>query len=170
MDFVERLANYVEGKGKRPFEENEIDDKPVIVARLNGKRGSILLDTGASCNLIDKQFLDTVLREDKDVQLDRTVKPKIICASKTEMKVYGEVKLNLGLAACETKIRFFVVENLCDSAIIGVKSLKRLGIKICLNNDCCYFNNVLIPFEKKIAHDTSIMKSVDSKNVMMPTL
>lgn len=161
-------------KTKRTKISNEVDEiveyicgkseKPMILARMNGRRCNVLLDTGASCNIITKECVEKIKDSVFTGTIDTKRIPNIFCANNEKMKCFGCINIPFGLAGMRTNIRFYVVDNLAQECILGVRTMKRLGLNICLNQDCCYWKNIAIPFEQKISSETSFTRRINSKN------
>ena len=123
--------------------------------RLNGREVLSLMDSGATCNLIDKNLVDCLKTKHK---ID--IKPtacSIICANETAMESYREVILTFSLAGTTVPMKFVVVTSLHNvDCIIGLRSMKRLGMQFDFEQDNLTMNNIIIPFESVVYPSTTI--------------
>ena len=107
------------------------------------------MDTGATCNVIPKHFLS----ENSKV---RPTGKRISCANNGNMKCFGDVFLDIWLPGCVTEENFVVVDNNnMKTAIIGVRSMKKLGINMDLKNSRCIMNGTYLPFSSSVEKATT---------------
>lgn len=158
---VNKYLNYINGKGPFPEEIHSCmltnSNKPIVFARFNERKGKTLLDTGASCNLIGKKFLSSIRDKWFSGQVDSTKKPIIKCANNSKMDCEGEVTLPFSIGSVRTEIKCYVVNDLSVDAIIGLRTMKRLGLRLALDQDCVFCNNIAIPFESIINQSTTVI-------------
>lgn len=157
---IEKQVAFIEGKGPNPIQQRPVCkpsllNKPVVKCRVNGDQMNTLMDSGATCNLIAKEVFD-VLKEKDGCELLKT-RSRISCANNSCMKCHGEVGLHLSLAGKTTVVKFFVVEGLNTSqVIIGLRTMKRLGMKFDFEKDCVIINNIVVPFEASVIPSTTV--------------
>lgn len=161
---VDNYVSYINGNGNKPRKDlnvinNNMANKPLISARFYGQRGLTLLDTGATCNLITKKFIDEIMIKSKlpglKIDVDKTT--SIRCANSSSMKCYGETTIPFSIGGKSELTKFFVVENLgSQQCILGLRSLKKLDIRFSFKNDCVFINNIAIPFHSKISTPTTV--------------
>jgi hypothetical protein len=130
-------------------------NKPVIKCRLNGDQVCTLMDSGATCNLLSDDLFK--IFQDKDgCQLSET-NSRISCANNSDLNCKGVVSLKFSLAGVTSAMNFYVVNGLHNcQAIIGLRSMKKMGIHFDFGNDCVLLNNIAIPFEAKVTPATTI--------------
>lgn len=150
-------ANYVNGIGAKPKDPLRVSDpsfcnKPLVEVRLNGRIRPALLDTGATINLIDRKFL--LHSEYNNIKASSG---RINCANSTQMRCFGEVEMACSIAGTEQLVKFHVVEGLHQhGAIIGIRTMKRLGIEIRLDQDGTIVNGIFVPFVGKVKPCTTV--------------
>ena len=152
---MDAYVGYVEGTCKKPKKPYWNDNKPIVTGRLNGKRGRILLDTGATCNLIDSDFFYKI-REAQKIKLQPT-KKLVKCANASNMACKGEINLSLSLGGTYETIQFYVVDGLSSvDALLGIRVMKKLGITFSLKKDTAFIDNIALPFEGRILNPTTL--------------
>jgi len=160
ISLIDKQVAFIEGKGPKPLQygpeyKQRFLNKPIVKCRVNGDQMNTLMDSGATCNLITKEVFDG-LREKDNCQLLRT-HSRISCANNSCMKCYGEVGLHFSLAGKTTLLKFFVVDELNNSQVIlGLRTMKRLGIKFDFERDCLIMNNIVVPFESNVIPSTTV--------------
>jgi hypothetical protein len=170
-DMVKKQLMYINGNGSKPKgnlykvpREHQFVNKPVVKCRINGDQVVGLMDSGATCNLISKSLFDVIDEKDK-CEFQRT-KNKITCANNSNLKCFGEVSLNFSLAGLTSMVKFYVVDGLRSfQTIIGLRTMKKLGIQFNFQRDCIILNNIEIPFESKVIPATTIQQKGNVKSL-----
>lgn len=170
-NIVNQQVDYINGNGSLPKEEfyNHSDryqfvNKPVIKCRINGDSVVALMDSGASCNLISKSLFDIIQEKDK-CEIRKTTN-RITCANNSNLGCFGEVDLNFSLAGLTSAVRFYIVDGLRNfQSIIGLRTMKRLGIQFNFQRDCVVLNNIEIPFEFKTIPATTVVPKGNVKSL-----
>ena len=130
-------------------------NKPMCYGRINGNSKKILLDTGAEVNAISKDMLMELQDSDKTLKTRRSSR-KIKCADGFTVPVRAEVSLIVELGAKGKSCNFFVVDGLSPDIILGIRSMKSLGIKIDLDNNGVNSGTIFVPFVSKVNADTTV--------------
>ncbi|MEL7307075.1 MAG: hypothetical protein AAGK05_03845, partial [Pseudomonadota bacterium] len=66
--------------------------------------------------------------------------------------------LHFSLAGKTVFVKFFVVDGLKNSrVIIGLRTMKRLGVQFDLQRDCLIINNIVVPFESRVVPATTVL-------------
>jgi hypothetical protein len=165
---LDRQVAFIEGRGPRPMAEEmesslrprksaNFYNKPVIKCRLNGDRVSTLMDSGATCNLLSKEAFKTI--SGKDGCRLQTTNNRVSCANDTTLNCLGEVSLHFSLGGITTLVKFLVVDGLRNcQAIVGLRTMKKLGIQFDFKNDCVILNDIIIPFESYVSPATTVQR------------
>ena len=154
---VEKYVNYVNGHGNRPKENLALNNKPIVRCRFNGVVCNTLLDTGATCNLLDAEFFKE-LNEQNPIRLNSKINQVVRCANSSEMNCLGETTIRVTIGTTTSLVKFLVVQNLgSHQAIIGLRQMKNWDLKFSFKNDCIYHNSLAIPFEGCIKPSTTIL-------------
>jgi hypothetical protein len=158
---IEAQVSFIEGKGPNPlpvyskFRRDEVTNKPVVKVRLHGKQVLSLMDSGATCNIIDKRLVDCL-----KMKMDFQIKPSdctIACANMSAMQSFGETVLTFSLAGTTVPMKFIIVNGLPNvDCIIGLRSMKRLGVQFDFDQDAIILNKIIIPFESVVHPSTTI--------------
>ena len=91
-DLIDAQVSFIEGNGTNPLhldsrvKHDEMTNKPVVKVRLNGKQVLSLMESGATCNIIDKELVYCL-----NMKTDIQIKPSectIACANKSAMENY----------------------------------------------------------------------------------
>ena len=162
IDIVDKHVNFINGHGKKPKKailKNECINKPLVLGRVHQVRSNILLDTGATCNLIEKKWIDKLEAEKKVKCYITPTNSYIQCANQSNMACVGEVILPFSIGGSQCDEKFLIVNKLPKSVdvILGLRSMKRLDIRLSLRQDCAYIQNIAVPFECKITAATTVM-------------
>ena len=170
---VDKYVDYVNGQGEMPEEyclemrptNAKVENKPVVFCRYFNEKQLTLLDTGASCNVIGDHFVN-ILKKKYPLNIEKSRISSIKCANGSSMECFGEVKIPFSIGGSSNMLRFLVVSGLSRdyTAIIGLRSMKSLGLKLSLKNDCVYWRNILIPFESIINPETIGLFSKNTKS------
>ena len=174
---LEKQVSFIEGRGPRPSYSDVVRttkpqkakkesflNKPIIKCRLNRDQVHTLMDSGATCNLLAIDLFN-ILREKDGCQLSKT-NSRISCANSTNLDCHGIVSLNFSLAGVTSVMNFYVVDGLCNfQAIVGLRSMKKLGIHFDFSKDCVLVNNIVVPFEAKVSPATTIKHEGNEKSL-----
>lgn len=149
--------NYIEGNARKPKCKTVISNsnsekaanKPIVRGFVGGKRGKIFCDSGAEINLINT---DTAIALQKlnPKSIIRPNKCNIKCANGSLMENKGVISLEMRLGGKSCKHSFILVDSLFPRVILGIKSMKTMGLIINPSKDCVEINGVSIPFISKI--------------------
>jgi len=159
---LEPHAQYINGQGGQPKRRlTKLDNKPLITCRVDDKKCFALMDSGASCNLISKDFLKTIKASSI---LNKDCNKTISCANNTNMHCLGEIGLPLTVGLKTSVEKFLVVNTITGpcNAIVGIRSMKSMGITIKPSHECIYVNNIAIPFEGNINCSTGNLISSEN--------
>ena len=95
----------------------------------------ILVDTGADYDVIDSRLVDKLISRKINCSLLKPERSPPVAANSQRMRVLGDVILDVKLisADCNSqsilqKIRFCVLQNLSTWCILGINTLRRLGL------------------------------------------
>lgn len=151
-------TNYIQGSGRKPrrnrYQETLIStnhsesarNKPLIWGRCAGEKAKLFLDSGAEMNVIDCDFLNSLLLK----QFPVTFKPgasKIQCANGTKMDVTGFASMTLQIGSVKAVQKFMVVNRLFPRIIVGIRTMKMMNIVMDPTSDCVYVDgNSRVPF------------------------
>ena len=154
---------FIEGKGTNPnkshpttrCDEVSLTNKPIVKTRLNGRQVLSLMDSGASCNLIDLKLINKL--KAKCILQIKPTDCSIACANSSVMNHHGEVVLTFSLTGTTVPMKFIIVDGLHSvDCIIGLRAMKKLGVKFNFKGDNIVLNEIIIPFESVIYPSTSI--------------
>lgn len=149
--------NYIDGKGRKPKCETVISNsysekarnKPIVKGQIEGKSGKIFCDSGAEVNLINSEIAFELQKYDPNINIfSRNLNIK--CANGTTMSNKGAVILTLQLGGIISKQEFILVDNLFPRVIIGIRTMKDIGLKIEPEHDCIRVQGNVIPFISKV--------------------
>ncbi len=160
--FISAQVSFIEGKGTNPNPscptvscDEILTNKPIVKTRLNGRQVLSLMDSGASCNLIDRKLIEKL-----KLKTNLQIKPtdcSIACANSSMMNPDGEVVLTFSLAGTTVPMKFIIVDGLHSvDCIIGLRAMKKLGVKFNFKGDNIVLNEIIIPFESVVYPSTSI--------------
>jgi predicted aspartyl protease len=151
-DIYDKYVNYINGQANKPRTElphnnKLILNKPVIHCRVASHLTKVLLDTGATCNVIDAQELNKLKEKFKMYPSNRT----IYCANSSNMSCIGEVILNFEVGGNISQEKFLIVNNLKNNkCIIGIRTMKKIGLELNITKECASINHISIPLISKI--------------------
>lgn len=158
---AEAWSQYVYGKGKKPCDldtktliseshSEPAENKPLIVGKCGGEKVKLFLDSGAEMNVIDHEFLGKLKK--KFSVVFQAKKSQIQCANGSRMASSGSVVLPVQIDGVRAEVKFTVVRNLFPRIIIGIKTMKSMGIIMDTTNDCIIVgDDQRIPFVSRIA-------------------
>lgn len=124
-------------------------NKPIIKGKLENKTGKIFCDSGAEINFIATETAELMKRENNKCLIFSN-KYNIKCANGSHMKNNGVIELELEIAGKRSKQRFAIVDNLFPRVIIGMKTMKDIGLKINPKNSGVEINGNFVPFLSKV--------------------
>ena len=123
IDTVEREADSSAGSSERPAEILQIKSTGwYIDCVIFDQSLPFLIDSGASCSLIDKALYDTFLK-DSSVRL-KPVEQSFVLADGSGLKVYGQVQVDLEIGDRLIAQELVVAELGATSAILGLDFLE----------------------------------------------
>ena len=152
---VDAWANYIDGKTGKPKPSKTVitnansefaANKPIVRGRINGKLGKIFIDSGAEINLIDSQTAKKIAPK-TPISDEKFI---IKCASNTTMKSKGSIELKLNIGDKISTQKFVIVDVLFPRVIVGIKTMKNIGLQIDPENDGIKINGKLISFLSKV--------------------
>ena len=125
-------------------------NKPIIEGRCAGVKTRLFLDSGAELNVIDHEFVRDMIRQQLPVKFTAATS-QVQCANGSKMSVVGYVSFSVQMG-CSTVIqRFSVVRGLFPKVIVGIRTMKTLGIVLDpAKNGILVNGNVRVPFVSKI--------------------
>lgn len=95
----------------------------------------ILVDTGADYDVIDSRLVDKLISHKINCSLLKPERSPPIAANSQRMRLLGDVILDVKLISADCtsqsilqKIRFCVLQNLSTWCILGISTLRRLGL------------------------------------------
>ena len=117
---------------------NIIQSKSAYIQAQIGKHSKfintkILIDTGADFDVIDSRFLFKMKNHDIKYQLLKPRRRPPVAANNQPMKLLGECELDMKLTSTDCKtisqaIRFQVLGNLSTPCILGINTIRKLGL------------------------------------------
>lgn len=123
--------------------------------RLNGKPAIALMDSGATCNLIDRKMIDNI-KEKCEIKVSQN-SCNVACANNSAMQTHGETVLIFSLGGTTVRMKFIIVSDLHNvDCIIGLRAMKKLGVTFDFGKDNLILNGIIIPFESVVFPSTSI--------------
>lgn len=164
---VEQWDAYIHGKGRRPkqtgaktlISEHHAElarNKPLVEGRCAGVKTKLFLDSGAELNVVDYNFVLRLLEQDLKVPF-KAGTSQLQCANGSRMVVMGYASLPVQVGCATVTQKFSVVKDLFPKVIIGIRTMKTMGLVIDPANDSVVVNGaVRIPFVSKIHPETII--------------
>ena len=105
------------------------ENRPMLPIKINGKTMMALIDSGSNMTLLSSDVIDNQEIGNSDV--------KLISASNSMLNVVGKaivnVKLNGLSPSLTTEIDFIVIKDFKHKVLIGMDTIKKLGLKIDFN-------------------------------------
>lgn len=164
-------ADYVKGSCKKPKENFPVKyaptlisqsrseparNKPVVMGRCFGKRVKLFIDSGAEVNVVNNSFVQELIKDQYPVKFFPMMS-KVQCANGSKMAVQGEALLPIEIGGIKATQKFSVVNDLFPKVIIGIRTMKTMGIRIDATSDCIYMgNNVQVPFISRVVPETRV--------------
>jgi hypothetical protein len=87
----------------------------------------VLIDSGASCNLVDMETWKSLKQKGIKCQSEKTTKKIFSYASKTALKTVGKFIAKVEIASNVTEAEFVVIDGKGQS-ILGRKTATELGV------------------------------------------
>jgi predicted aspartyl protease len=114
------------------------------------------IDSGAEINVVNHEFIKILINKQYPVKFFPTAS-RIQCANGSKMSVLGEAILSFDIGGVRTTQKFTVVNDLFPKIIIGIRTMKTMGIQIDTSSDCIYMgNNVQVPFISRVTPDSRV--------------
>ena len=126
---------------------------------IHNKVGKIFFDSGAEINFISSETVTKLLCLQPDIPIYAETY-KIKCANGSEMQNKGVIELQLNIAGASSVQKFAIIDNLFPRVIIGMKTMKQIGLKILPQLSGVEINNKFVPFISKV-EDTDPLCSVN---------
>lgn len=98
-----------------------------------------LLDSGSSLNLISEKLFNRLRELKLTSGLERT-QVSCVSAQNVKINVLGKTLVKIKINNFSWKVKFLVVKNLLQQAIIGANFMKNTGMILDLKNNQCEFN------------------------------
>lgn len=124
-------------------------NKPVIRGKVQNLRGKIFCDSGAEINFIDLKTVKLIQTSNPSCVIIHK-KYNIKCANGSKMENQGVIKLELNLAGHRSIQEFAIIENLFPRVILGMRTMKDIGLNICPYKNGVEIRNKFIPFLSKV--------------------
>jgi TolA-binding protein len=158
VENARKWITFIEGNGKRPktlsrtsnrekqgyaqtlissHHSETARNKPIIMGRCAGQKTQLFLDSGAETNVIDSRFLKELQNKQIPIEFIQS-KANIKCANGTRMPIMGYANLSVEIGPIKAKQRFMVVNELFPRIIIGIRTLKTMGVVISPTEDCIF--------------------------------
>jgi hypothetical protein len=104
-------------------------NKPVVWGRCGNVKTKIFIDSGAEMNVIDGDLLNQLLMKQVPVKFIPSTST-IACANGSKMTVTGYAQLCLQIGNAKVNQKFMVVKRLFPKVIVGLRTMKTMGIVI----------------------------------------
>jgi hypothetical protein len=128
-------------------------NKPLVHGTVGGVTTKIFFDTGAELNVLDESLFKLIKEKNPNIKLEQ--RDSIIrCANDTKMQGLGKVELTMIIGGAWTRQTFTVVKGMFPKTIVGIREMKRCGIKVDPKNDCIWLGERPIEFVSKVALPT----------------
>lgn len=162
---VDQWNAYIQGNGRRPkqtgaktlISEHHAEparNKPLVEGRCAGMKTKLFLDSGAELNVVDYDFVRSLLEQDLKLHF-KAVKSQIQCANGSRMVVMGIASLPIQVGCATVVQKFSVVKDLFPKLIIGIRTMKTMGIVMDPAKDSVVVNGVMrVPFVSRIYPET----------------
>lgn len=164
------FINYIDDQQKRKnsycptlISKNNTEkaaNKPIIRGKVENEVGKIFCDTGAEINFIATETANK-FKQLRPECIVTNEKYNIKCANGSRMTNKGVIRLKLNIANNISEQRFVIVDNLFPRIIIGLKTMKDIGLKIVPKHSGVEIGSKFIPFISKV-HDIDNNMQVNS--------
>lgn len=154
----EKWVEYIYGKGRKPkYQKTLISEsrsegaanKPLVCGKCEGTVTKLFLDTGAETNVMDASFFRELQSKNKNLKLIAS-KSVIRCANGSTMRSLGITFVKLSFGNVNTIAKFTVVRDLFPRIIVGMRTMKGVGLILEPQKDCVRVGNEEIPFVSKV--------------------
>lgn len=167
-DIIE-LSEYIEGKRREKptmggetvisvCNQEKAANKPVVKGMCNNREVKIFCDSGAEINVADLAMVEELKKQDSSITIRQSSKV-IRCANNSRMNVLGWVRLNVKIGESYRNCKVWVVPKLFPRLILGIRTMKAIGISIDLVNDCIRVHNRVIPFISKTRPESIVSEN-----------
>ena len=110
-------------------------NKPIVHCQIGSVQTSVLLDTGAETNVVDRELMFKIMKDDKKVKFIPG-KSRLNCANGSPLPIIGYTTLEVLIGNEVMKLNFCVVEKIFPRLVVGLKGMKKEWIDICPREDC----------------------------------
>jgi hypothetical protein len=154
----EKWVDYIYGRGRKPAHPKTLisesrsevaANKPLVRGVCDGTLTQLFLDSGAETNVMDANFFFQLQNKNQKLAL-RSSKGTIRCANGSKMRSVGIAFVKLSFGNVNTVAKFTVVENLFPRVIVGIRTMKGVGMILEPHKDCARVGNEEIPFVSKV--------------------
>jgi hypothetical protein len=129
-------------------------NKPVIMGRCAGEKTKLLIDSGAEMNVMDCDFLNDLLLKQVPVKFTPS-NSRIQCANGSKMAVTGYATMTLQVGSARAVQKFMIVKGLFPKVIVGIRSMKTMGIVMDPSSDCVIVDGrARVPFLSRIVPES----------------
>jgi hypothetical protein len=167
-------SNFVCGHGRKPkkyslkkgaYQQTLISvnhsepakNKPVVIGKCAGVKAKIFIDSGAEMNVIDADFLNEIIIQQRTPVKFVPGKAFIQCANGSKMAVTGHATFLVELGNARVQQKFMVVQRIFPKIIIGLRTMKTMSIIIDAVNDGIIVNEeTRVPFLSRISPDSTV--------------
>ena len=166
-------AQYVQGQGnkpKRPLTRKagnvaetvvnhprEVRDKALIFCGIEGRKTKVLFDTGATLNVISRDFFNEI-NKNGTIKVKETEKI-LKCANNSKLQTFGNAILNVQIGNTWCRKIFTIVNRLSQKVIIGLRGMKASGIVVDVEKCGIVCKNEFVPFIGKISAPSTIQEN-----------
>lgn len=140
-------------------------NKPIVMAKIEQTDVKILFDSGAECNVIDKNLLNKI-KDNSNIKCEQ-FNGRIKCANGALQKVLANCWLTIDIGGHKSRHPFRVVDGMFPQLIAGIRLMKSIGISVCPQKDCIKFKNQIIPFISVVDKEE---KEHVPENIQAPSL
>lgn len=109
------------------FSVTEFSKQPSITVQLGGVSAEMIIDSGASCNVIDKSTWEILKNKRIQCQSQRSSKRLFSYGSQTPMNVIGTFLATISVGSKSEEAEFIVVEEK-GQALLGRETALKLGV------------------------------------------
>lgn len=165
---INELADYIEGKAKKPkssattliseTHSERAQNKPVVKGRCETMKTKLFCDSGAEVNVIDNSLFEKLLRNGKRIKV-HPARKVIRCANNSKISVLGWARLPITVAGSRKTCKFWIVPQIFPRIILGIRAMKDLEMLIDPARDCVWVKGVREPFLSKIRSQSLVSKS-----------
>jgi hypothetical protein len=160
---TDKWVEYINGNGRKPkhvaptvissSRPERAANKPLVHGTVGGVQTKIFFDTGAELNVMDESLFKEIKERNPNIKLEQR-DSMIRCANDTKMRGLGKVELTMCIGGAWTRQIFTVVKGMFPRTIVGIREMKRCGIKVDPKNDCIWFGERRISFVSKVVLPT----------------